>query len=252
MYGPYLLEPFDGDGTIRSNGGEACDWQKFPMRQITKVKSSSLTLAFHPVPFSFLLLSVYFNHVLQITINYMSMKRLLSAAASHVSFYKLETAAATQTQDTWKNIFSKLLSSDNDDKKSHLLRAEEDLNAKEGKEKLIDEMSYLIENLSEKRRLQLLDAGAESLLNPEQLTRLAARRVGLEVPENFGDVSAEATKASAQTLQSKLREKMEEVEAMGDSNTDEGKLREKRIRAIAEKAKNALASDLARHTTKKE
>lgn len=182
----------------------------------------------------------------------MSMKRLLSAAASHVSFYKLETAAATQTQDTWKNIFSKLLSSDNDDKKSHLLRAEEDLNAKEGKEKLIDEMSYLIENLSEKRRLQLLDAGAESLLNPEQLTRLAARRVGLEVPENFGDVSAEATKASAQTLQSKLREKMEEVEAMGDSNTDEGKLREKRIRAIAEKAKNALASDLARHTTKKE
>ena len=25
MYGPYLLEPFDGDGTIRSNGGDAGD-----------------------------------------------------------------------------------------------------------------------------------------------------------------------------------------------------------------------------------
>jgi len=179
------------------------------------------------------------------------LKRLVAAATSHVSFYQLENAAAATTR--WQQTIHTLMDRKESDTfvKSRLLQSEQDEDTKKGNERLLEETAFLVENLNEKRRLQLLDAGAEALLTPEQLTRLAARRVGLEVPENFGDVSAASTAASAETLQLKLREKLDEAEALGSDDTDEGKLREKRIRAIAEKAQHALSAEKARRSTKK-
>ena len=52
--------------------------------------------------------------------------------------------------------------------------------------------------------------------------------------------------AALLTLSFTYREKMEEAASLGIDDTDEGKLREARIHAIAAKASNALASDLAR------
>lgn len=131
-------------------------------------------------------------------------------------------------------------------KRSRLLRSEMNLSGNTGNERLVDEYSYMIESLSEKRRLQILDAGAETILSPEELTRLAAKRVGMDVPDSFGDVSSEANRASAATLNKKLQEKLLESEQLGEDDSEEGRLRQKRIHAIAQSAQNALAAEMAR------
>ena len=177
--------------------------------------------------------------------------RLVKAVTEHVSFYRLDDAAAVASVKNWRSIFMTRYETNSEEssfEKSRLLRSEKlnNLSGSVGTERLIEETAFLVESLSEKRRLSILDAGAEMSMSPEQLTRLAARRVGLEVPTSFGDVSGEATRASAENLQLKLREKMEEAASLGIDDTDEGKLREARIHAIAAKASNALASDLAR------
>ena len=48
-----------------------------------------------------------------------------------------------------------------------------------------DNYSSLLEDLKERRRLQLLDAGAEVQLGGKESARRAAARAGLEVPEVY-------------------------------------------------------------------
>jgi hypothetical protein len=176
--------------------------------------------------------------------------RLLNAVSNHVKFFKLDSAGGGDAiASKWRNTIMTSLKREESDsvKESRLLRSEKKLKNNDlGSERLIDEYSFLIESLSEKRRLQILDAGAETILSTEQLTRLAARRVGMDVPDHFGDVSSEANRAAAATLNKKLQEKLQEAEYLGEDNSEEGRLREKRIQAIAQTAKDALAAELSR------
>ena len=173
--------------------------------------------------------------------------RLLNAVSTHVSFFKLDAAGGGEAiASQWRTTIMASLKRDESNaiKESRLLREESGTDL--GNDRLVNEYAYLIESLSEKRRLQILDAGAESILSPEELTRLAARRVGLDVPDNFGDVSSEATRASAATLNKKLQEKLLEAKELGTDDSEEGRLRELRIQAIASTAQNALAAESLR------
>lgn len=133
---------------------------------------------------------------------------------------------------------------------SSLARALREEEPETGSARLIDEYRHLVESLSEKRKLQILDAGAETIMSPQELTKLAAKRVGLDVPEHYGDMSGQAGHTAALKLNA-VREKLEAEHALAsDSGADdeEARAREERIRAVSAKAQAALAAEQFRRS----
>ena len=87
-------------------------------------------------------------------------------------------------------------------------------------------------------------------MSPQQLTRLAAKRVGLDVPEEYGELSGDAGQAAALKLNA-VRERLEaehELAADGGADDEEAREREARIRAVSAKAQAALAAEQFRRS----
>ena len=55
----------------------------------------------------------------------------------------------------------------------------------EDAERITRDIESLLDAVQEKRRLQMLDAGTETFMTEKERTYKAARRVGLDVPENI-------------------------------------------------------------------
>ena len=84
-------------------------------------------------------------------------------------------------------------------------------------------------------------------MSPQELTRLAAKRVGLNVPDEHGEGSGEAGKAAAVKLHA-VKERLEAEHAMAeDGGADDEEARARGwIRVVAAKAQAALAGSNGR------
>ena len=178
----------------------------------------------------------------------MSAARLLRSVSRHVAFMLAEPAGASAAR-RWRAVLSQQIRADELPGASSA-RALPEEDGATGSGRLVEEYEHLISALSEKRKLQILDAGAETIMSPQQLTRLAAKRVGLDVPEEYGELSGDAGQAAALKLNA-VRERLEaehELAADGGADDEEAREREARIRAVSAKAQAALAAEQFRRS----
>jgi hypothetical protein len=179
----------------------------------------------------------------------MSGPKLLRAVSRHVAFMRAEPAASAAH---WRGVLTSQLrggggGSAAAGSRRRALREEEE---EEGSERLVAEYAHLLSALSEKRKLQILDSGAETIMSPQELTRLAARRVGLDVPEEYGAASGQAGQSAARKLNA-VRDRLEAEHARaadGGAGDEEARNREERIRAVSAKAQAALAAEQFRRS----
>ena len=178
----------------------------------------------------------------------MSGRRLLRAVSRHVAFMRAEPAGA-EAAAHWRGVLAPQLR-DAGAARQCAARALPEEEEETGSARLVDEYAHLMSALSEKRKLQILDAGAETIMSPQELTRLAAKRVGLDVPEEYGEASGKAGGAAALKLNA-VRERLEAEHALaadGGEDDEEARNREERIRAVSAKAQAALAAEQFRRS----
>ena len=177
--------------------------------------------------------------------------RLLRAATRHLKFMRPEPQASACARQWRASLAAQLRGGSGEaggapPAAGALALRDEDPTGADAR--LVEEYSHLLRSLGQKRRLQILDAGAETLMSPQELTRLAAKRVGLDVPKEFGEARQEGTAAAAGRLTA-IRDRLErEHEGLGDEDEDEARAREARIRAVAAKAQAALAAEQFRRS----